>query len=151
MVDFPYRAFMIDDREIAAFASSPAAVASYRAIQDSALNLNPQATVDAQASADQAAIDAAAAQGSADAAASVAASKIDEATADTLYVKRDTSPAWVNPTGTLTRATYATYTAPVISAVPTQAEVQALADHVQILSRALAAVITDGRASHLLT
>jgi hypothetical protein len=50
---------------------------------------------------------------------------------------------WGTPTGTVARTTFATYTAPVISASPTQVEVQALADHVQILSQRLAALITD--------
>ena len=57
------------------------------------------------------------------------------------YVRKLTG--WDTPTGTLARTTFATYTAPTISASPTQAEVQALADHVQILSQRLAAVITD--------
>lgn len=51
------------------------------------------------------------------------------------------------PTGTLSRTTFATYTAPTISAPPTQAEVQALANAVQTLSRTLAALITDMQAN----
>lgn len=50
---------------------------------------------------------------------------------------------WTAPTGTLERTTFATYTAPTISAAYTQAEVQAIAAHVQILSRRLAALETD--------
>ena len=51
------------------------------------------------------------------------------------------------PTGTVSRATFATYTAPVISAIPTQAEVQAIADALQAVSRTLAALVTDLRAN----
>lgn len=51
------------------------------------------------------------------------------------------------PTGTLARAIFATYTAPTISASPTQAEVQAVADALQVVSRTLAALITDMKAN----
>ena len=51
------------------------------------------------------------------------------------------------PTGTVSRAAFATYTAPVISVVPTQAEVQAIADALQVVSRTLAALVTDMRAN----
>lgn len=47
------------------------------------------------------------------------------------------------PTGTLTRTTFATYAGQDISASPTEAEVQAIDDHVKILSERLAALITD--------
>lgn len=50
---------------------------------------------------------------------------------------------WVAATGTLERTTFATYTAPTISAAYTQAEVQAMANHIQILSRRLAALQAD--------
>lgn len=50
---------------------------------------------------------------------------------------------WGVLTRTLARTTYATYTAPDISAAYTEAEVQALADHVQVLSRTVAALVTD--------
>lgn len=59
------------------------------------------------------------------------------------YVREDQTATWGAPTGTATRTTFATYAAPSISASPTQAEVQALADHVQILSERLAALIDD--------
>lgn len=58
-------------------------------------------------------------------------------------VARSTFTAWSSPTGTIARTTFATYTAPVISAAPTQAEVQAIANALEIVSRRLAAVITD--------
>jgi hypothetical protein len=46
-------------------------------------------------------------------------------------------------TGTADRTTFATYTAPTISASPTQAEVQAIANAVQVLSRHMKAMIDD--------
>jgi len=49
------------------------------------------------------------------------------------------------PTGTLDRTSFVTYTAPTISGSPTQAEVQALADAVEVLSQRLAALITDAK------
>lgn len=57
---------------------------------------------------------------------------------------------WSTATGTAARATYATYTSPTISNPPTQAEVQAIADHLQIISRTLKALIDDlhGTAGH---
>lgn len=50
---------------------------------------------------------------------------------------------WTAPTGTAERTGYATYTAPDIAASYTEAEVQALADQVQALSRTLKALIDD--------
>lgn len=58
-----------------------------------------------------------------------------------LYVLR--LAGWEAPTGTVERDTFATYTAPVISNPPTQAEVQAIANHLQLISRHLAALILD--------
>jgi hypothetical protein len=46
-------------------------------------------------------------------------------------------------TGTADRTTFATYAAPTISNPPTQAEVQAIADHLQVLSRHMKAMIDD--------
>lgn len=46
-------------------------------------------------------------------------------------------------TGTAERGAYATYTAPTISVLYTQAEVQAMADHIQVLSRQLKAMKDD--------
>jgi hypothetical protein len=62
-------------------------------------------------------------------------------------VDKGVSAGWVSATGTQSKAAWATYTAPAISASPTQAEVQALANHVQILSQHLAAVISGNLAS----
>lgn len=50
---------------------------------------------------------------------------------------------WSVASGTAARTTFATYAAPDISVVPTEAEVQAVADHVQILSQRLKALIDD--------
>lgn len=57
---------------------------------------------------------------------------------------------WAVPTGTLQRSTYASYTAPTISAAYTQSEVQAMANALQAVSRVLAAIVTDlhGTAGH---
>jgi len=57
------------------------------------------------------------------------------------------SSAWTAATGTASRSTFATYTAPTISASPTQAEVQAVADAVQALSRHMKALIDDLKAA----
>lgn len=61
----------------------------------------------------------------------------------TQYVGKLSSTAWAIPTGTPERSTFATYSAPTISAAYTQSEVQAIADHVQVLSRRVMALITD--------
>lgn len=58
-------------------------------------------------------------------------------------VRRATFTTWTAATGTASRATFSTYSAPTISASPTQAEVQALADHVQVLSERLKALVDD--------
>lgn len=50
---------------------------------------------------------------------------------------------WTAATGTAARGTFATYTSPTISNPPTQAEVQAIADAVQVLSQRMKAVIDD--------
>jgi hypothetical protein len=50
---------------------------------------------------------------------------------------------WVAPTGTATRTTYATYAGQTIAATPTQAEVQAMDDHIKILSERLKAALDD--------
>lgn len=50
---------------------------------------------------------------------------------------------WGTPSGTLARTTFASYAGQTISNPPTQAEVQALDDAVVIVSRRLAALVTD--------
>lgn len=54
---------------------------------------------------------------------------------------------WVTPTGTATKGTGATYTAPSISNPPTQAEVQAMADALQLATRHIKA-LTDMCITH---
>lgn len=51
------------------------------------------------------------------------------------------------PTGTLSRASFAAYSAPTVSNPPTQAEVQGIANALQAHSQVLAALITDLRAN----
>lgn len=62
------------------------------------------------------------------------------------FVAKSTTSGWGSPTGTADRAAFATYTAPTISNPPTQAEVQAVADAMQVLSRHLKALIDDLKA-----
>jgi hypothetical protein len=50
---------------------------------------------------------------------------------------------WTPATGTATRTTFATFAGQDISATPTEAEVQAIDDHVKILSEHLKALIDD--------
>lgn len=50
---------------------------------------------------------------------------------------------WTAPTGTATRSTFATFTGQDISATPTEAEVQAIDNHVKVLSERLKALIDD--------
>ncbi len=50
---------------------------------------------------------------------------------------------WSAPTGTATRTTFATFAGQDISATPTEAEVQAIDDHVKVLSERLKALIDD--------
>lgn len=62
---------------------------------------------------------------------------------DGAQVVSNRATGWTAPTGTAVRSTFATYAAPDISTTPTEAEVQALADHVQVLSQRLKALIDD--------
>jgi hypothetical protein len=73
------------------------------------------------------------------------------ADADARYVRQDQTGAWANPSGTLTRTTFAAYAGQTVSNPPTQAEVQAIDDHVKVLSERLAALITDLRTINALT
>ena len=50
---------------------------------------------------------------------------------------------WASPTGTAARGAFATYAAPAIASPPAQAEVQAIADHVQLLSQRVKALVDD--------
>lgn len=66
-------------------------------------------------------------------------------------VDKGTSGGWAAATGTSSKTTFATYAAPTISNPPTQAEVQAIADHLQVLSRHTKALIDAGLSSGLLS
>lgn len=67
------------------------------------------------------------------------------------YVAKDQTPAWATPSGTVSRATFTAYAGQTVSASPTQAEVQAIDDALEVNSRRLAALITDLRAANVLT
>lgn len=67
------------------------------------------------------------------------------------FVRQDQTTAWVDATGTLSRATFAAYAGQTVSNPPTQAEVQAIDDHVKVLSQRLAALINDLRSIGALT
>jgi anti-sigma factor RsiW len=59
------------------------------------------------------------------------------------YVRKGLMSGWASATGTADRTAFTTYSAPTISNPPTQAEVQAIANHVQVLSRHMKAMIDD--------
>lgn len=67
------------------------------------------------------------------------------------YVLKDVGDAWVDPTGTPSRATFASYAGQTVSVGYVQAEVQAIDDHVKILSERLTALIQDLTANDVLT
>jgi hypothetical protein len=98
----------------------------------------------AQDQADTATDNAATAQQTAD-------SKISQADADALYVHQDSTPAWEQATGTLDRSAFTVYAAPLVSDPPTQAEVQGVADALQVHSQHLAALIADLTTANVLS
>ncbi|MET3526179.1 hypothetical protein [Phenylobacterium koreense] len=59
------------------------------------------------------------------------------------YVRTGLMPGWGSPTGTVSRATFATYAAPTASATYNQAQIQAALTHLQVLSQHVAAQIAD--------
>lgn len=154
-------------REIAAsgIGSDPKAISAFEDLQEFAYRSNPAAAEAAKATAEQAGAAAAtadtkadAAQGAADAAAGTASAAATAAVAaqnraddayDLAATKADksTGASWAAPSGTEARTGISAYSAPTISNPPTQAEVQAIADAVQTLSRAVVALITDLRAT----
>ena len=73
--------------------------------------------------------------------------QVDNLDAAGAFVRTVATSLWSNPTGVAERSTFATYTAPVISNPPTQAEVQDVANAVQVMSRHLKALIDDLKAS----
>lgn len=124
-----------------------AAQAAADAAQDSAIAAQADATdaladaLAAQSTADGAVTDAGVAQATASAALGLA----------TTAVQQDVGAAWTAPTGTASRATFATYAGQTVSNPPTQAEVQAIDDHLVILSQRMKAVIDDLKANGALT
>lgn len=66
-------------------------------------------------------------------------------------VLQSSGPAWTLATGTASRATFATFAGQVIGAAYTQAQVQAIDDHVVILSQRMKALIDDLKANGALT
>lgn len=101
-----------------------------------------QATADtAQNAAIAAAADAAAAQTTANGA------LLDLGT----KVSKSAGAPWDAATGTAARTTFATFPGQTISAPPTQAQVQAIDDHLVIVSRRMKALIDDLRTNEALT
>lgn len=78
-------------------------------------------------------------------------SRLDVLEDDAPYVSQDQTLAWVDATGTPSRATFATYAGQIVSNPPTQAEVQAIDDHVKLLSQRVAALVNDLRSIGALT
>lgn len=76
---------------------------------------------------------------------------LNRATGDGRYVRQSVGAVWASPSGTADRTTYSTYTAPTISNPPTQAEVQAIANHLQVLSQHMKAMTDDLRTNKALT
>lgn len=75
----------------------------------------------------------------------------DRDDADARYVMQDVGAAWAAPTGTAARTTFATFAGQTISNPPTQAEVQAIDDHVKLLSERVKALVDDLQANGTLT
>lgn len=75
----------------------------------------------------------------------------DRDDADARYVQQDVGAAWTAPTGTASRATFATFAGQTITNPPTQAEVQAIDDHVKLLSERMKALVDDLQANGTLT
>lgn len=73
------------------------------------------------------------------------------ANADARYVMQDVGSAWVAASGTASRATFATHANQTITNPPTQAEVEALDDHMVIVSQRLKALIDDLKTNGALT
>lgn len=123
------------------------AIDSAVAAQQSADTAQDQA-IDAATEAANAALAASTAQSTADGAVTGASAAL--ALASTA-VQQDAGPSWSAATGTASRATFATYSGQVISAIPTQAEVQAIDDHVKLLSERMKALIDDLQGNGALT
>lgn len=61
------------------------------------------------------------------------------------FVRQDQTTAWADATGTVSRATFAAYAGQTVSNPPTQAEVQAIDDHLKLLSQRVAGLVNDLR------
>lgn len=136
-----FKALAKNTEEVATALSNAlaASLAAAQAQSDATTAANDAA--DAANTAAAAALAAATAQSTAESAGGIAATA----------VQQNLGPSWSAPSGTASRASFATYTAPVISASPTQAEVQGVADAVQAVSRALKAAVDDLRANGALS
>ncbi len=77
--------------------------------------------------------------------------RVDALEAAGPYVEQDVGPAWAAATGTAARSTFATFTGQMITNPPTQVEVQAIDDHVVILSQRLKALVDDLKGNGALT
>jgi hypothetical protein len=154
---------VINERTIAGsgLGASPELIAGLLDQQRATYVDGPADTSQAQATAEQGVASAAMAQSSADgaqASADQAGTRADAAQirADAAYalanakVAKDAGPTWQAPTATSSRAAFADYTA-TATATYTQADVQALMDRVSLLTKLVAALVTDGRNNHSLT
>jgi hypothetical protein len=74
---------------------------------------------------------------------SATAGQLNSALINTFISSANTQTGWGIPSSTLARTTFATYAGQVISAAPTQAEVQAIDNALVIVSQRLGALITD--------
>lgn len=62
-------------------------------------------------------------------------------------VSKGLSTGWSSPTGTQSKSAWTVYGAPTASATYSQAQMQAVMDHLQVVSQHLAAVISGNLAS----
>jgi hypothetical protein len=77
--------------------------------------------------------------------------RVDDLEAAGPYVEQDQTTAWADATGTVSRATFVAYAGQTVSNPPTQAEVQAIDDHVRLLSQRVAGLVNDLRSIGALT
>ena len=144
----------LDEFELKRLGFGPKNIATLRALTEF-LN-TVQAVADAQSAISNLAEDTNLSLETLDARLDTAETDIDTAQSDITAlqsdkVDKDVGASWAAPTGTASRSTFATYSAPIISNPPTQAEVQNIANAVQINSQRLKAMIDDLRSNHALT
>lgn len=65
------------------------------------------------------------------------------------YVRTGLQTGWASPTGTASKSAFATYTAPTAGGSYSQSQMQAVMDHLQVLSQHVKAVIDGLKASNL--